>query len=87
MKAVPANQQVKDSHGEGQTSLEVRPNAVHDLLEMANGGEHRQYSFNHHAFVVVERLTHLQIGRITLFRVEAMIGKDDRSIFKRAMKG
>ena len=54
---------------------------MHDFLEMANGGQHGQNGFDNHAFIVAEWLTHLQIGRIALFGMEAMIGKDHRAIF------
>lgn len=90
LKAFPTNQQVEQGHCEGQSCLKISPSAVHDFLEMADGGQHGQYSFDNHALVVVERLTHLQVSRIASGGVKAMIGEHHRAIFEaldQGMKG
>jgi hypothetical protein len=38
MKAVPLNQKVKSRHRKGQASFEGWPNAMQNLLEMADSG-------------------------------------------------
>jgi hypothetical protein len=40
LNAIPLNKDIEHSHGEGQTALEVFPFSMHDLLEMANQGQH-----------------------------------------------
>lgn len=81
MEVLPTAQQVENGHRKGQTGLEVIPSTVYHLLEMANGGQHGKDRFDDHAFIMVEWLAHLQIGRITIFGMEAMIREDHRAIF------
>jgi hypothetical protein len=80
LEAIPAHQQVENSHRKGQTSLEVVPNTVHHLFEMADGGQHGEHGFDDHAFIVGIGRTRLQIGGIACFGMKAQIGEDHGAI-------
>lgn len=82
LKSMPVGQQIESSHGESQPSSEIMPAPVHHLFEMAYGGQHGEDSFNDHALVIGVTLTDLQIGWVILPGIEAMIGKNDRFLFK-----
>jgi hypothetical protein len=44
-------QQVKGRHGEGKPGVEIRPDSVHDLLEMGDEREHRQHGLDEYTVV------------------------------------
>ena len=50
---------------------------MHDVLEMTYVGEHRQDGFDEQADLPFASLAHLEILRLPVDLVEALIGKDD----------
>ena len=50
-QAMPLHQHMKRGHGECQTRLEILPDPVPHLLEVANHGEHRQHGLDEHTIV------------------------------------
>jgi hypothetical protein len=48
-QAIPLDQHIKGRHGEGESCLEIRPDSVHDLLEMADECQHREHRLHQQA--------------------------------------
>ena len=42
LKAMPLDQDIEGGHGEGEPGVKIRPDPVHDFLEVAHEGQHRQ---------------------------------------------
>lgn len=55
MEAIPTDKLIEKGHGKGQTGLDVILNAMHDLCEMANGGEYGKHGFDEHAFIMIDK--------------------------------
>ena len=43
LEAMPLDQDIKGGHGEREPGVEIRPDAMHDLFEMADQRQHREY--------------------------------------------
>jgi hypothetical protein len=82
LETIPTDQQVKNSHRKSQTSLEVSPITMGNLLEMANSSQHGKDRFDNHTLIVVKRFANLEIGRIALFGMEPKIGENNRTAFE-----
>src|SRR5215510_14536099 len=41
-QAIPLDQNIKSGHGTREPGVEIRPGPVHDFLQMADHGQHRQ---------------------------------------------
>ena len=80
---MPLNQHIEGRHSEREPGLEIRPDAVHDLLEMADERQHRQHRLHQHAVLPLATLTQFQIARIALGSMEAGITQDNHALLKR----
>lgn len=90
MQAMPLDKEIKSGHGESQAGLEILPSSVGQAFEMANGGEHREHGFHDHTHVPGFGFADLQVLRISLFGVKAMVCQDNHLVFKgldQGMKG
>ena len=48
---MPRSQDIKEAHGEGKPSLELRPGSMKDLLKAGNGGQHGEDGLDDHALI------------------------------------
>ena len=87
LKPVPLDQDIESGHGEGQTSLEIEPRPMTDLLEMTNDGQHRQDGFDHHTYIPGAARADFHVGRVACFGMEAGIGQDDHLLTKLGYQG
>jgi hypothetical protein len=67
----PLDQHVEGGHGERQARLKIRPAPMHDLFEMANKRQHREYCLDEHTFLPFAALTQFQVGGIALRGMKA----------------
>src|SRR3990172_8411201 len=73
LDAVPLDEQVEHCHGISQSALEISPNPVHHLLEMAHQGQHGEHRFDDHAGVPLAPLANLEVFRMPAFLDKAFI--------------
>src|SRR5262249_34471183 len=71
-----------DGHGEREPGVEIRPDAMHDPLEMADHSQHREYRFHQHAVLPLAPLTQLEIAGIALRGMEAGVAQDNHALLK-----
>lgn len=67
LDAIPLDEQVEHSHRVSQTALEISPNPVHHLLEMAHQGQHREHRFDDHAGIPLTPLANAEVFRMPVF--------------------
>ena len=79
---MPLHQHVEGSHGEREPGMEIRPDPVHDLLEMADERQHREHRLHQHAVLPRAALTQFQVAWIALGRMEAGITQDNHALLK-----
>src|SRR5215831_4769808 len=73
LEPMPLNQHIEGGHGEGQTRLKIRPAPMHDFLEVADQGEHRQDRLYQHTVLPLATLTQFEVGGIPLRGMKAGI--------------
>ena len=73
LEAMPLDQDIKGRHGERESSLEIRPHAVHDPLEMADQSQYGEHRLHQHAILPRAALAPCEVGRIALRRMEGGI--------------
>src|SRR2546425_6109009 len=82
LETVPLDQHIKGGHGEGEASLEVLPDPVHDLLEMADERQHGEHRLDEHTVLPRAALTQFEVGRIALRGMEGGITQDNHALFE-----
>src|SRR5205823_2493638 len=73
---------VEGGHGEREPGVEIRPDAMHDFLEMAHEGQHRQDCFHEDAILPLPPLTQFEVGGIPLGRMKGSITEDNHALLK-----
>jgi len=63
---MPLDQDIEGRHGERKPGVEIRPDAMHDLFEMADQGQHREHRLHEHAVLPLAALTQFEVGGIAL---------------------
>ena len=76
---MPLDEHIKRRHSEGEAGLEIRPDAVHHLLEVADQRQHRQHRLDKHAVLPLPALTQFQVARIALRSMEASVAQDNHA--------
>ena len=79
---MPLDEHIKRRHGKREACMEIRPDPVHDLLEMADQGEHRQDRLDQHTVLPLATLTQFEVGGIPLRGMKAGIAQDNHLLFK-----
>src|SRR5689334_5123772 len=74
-RSIPLRQQVESCHCEGQACLEVDPDTVSHMLDVANGVQHGKYRLNHHARVPLPSLAYEQVSGIALFEGKELVSQ------------
>ncbi len=73
LETMPLDQDIEGGHGEREPGVEIRPDAMHDLFEMADERQHREHRLHQHTVLPLAALTQFEIGGIALGRMEASI--------------
>ena len=79
---MPLDQYIEGRHGEREPSVEICPDAMHDLFEMADQRQHRQHRFDEDAVLPLPTLAEFEIARIPLGGMEAGVAEDNHVLFK-----
>ena len=67
---------MKASHSEDQPGLEILPDSVHNLCEVADQGQHRQHGCDVRTAIPLARPTRCQVGGVTVRHMESGITQD-----------
>src|SRR6266568_5050132 len=70
---MPLDEHIEGGHGEREPGVKIRPDPVHDSLEMADDGQHREHRLDEHAILPLPPLTQFEIARIPLGGMEGGI--------------
>ena len=82
LETMPLDQDIEGSHREGEPGVEIRPDAMHDLLEVAHDGQHREHGLHEHTVLPRAPRTQFEIARIALGSMEGRITQDNHLVFK-----
>src|SRR5713101_7219344 len=67
---MPLGWQIKRGHSEREPGMERRPDAVHDLLEVADEHQHREDRLHEHTVLPLATRTQCEVARIALRGME-----------------
>ena len=81
LEAMPLDQCIEGGHGERESGLEIRPAPMHDLLEVHDEREHREYRLYQQAVLPLATLTQFEIARIALGGMKGGITQDNHLVF------
>src|SRR6266487_1078719 len=79
---MPLDEHIESRHSGREASVEIGPDPVHDFLEVAYDGQHREYGLYQHAILPLPPLTQFEIGRIALGSMEAGITQNNHTLLK-----
>src|SRR5713101_9160176 len=65
-----------------ESRLEIRPDPMHDLFEVAHDGQHRQDRLHEDAILPLPPSTQFEVGGLTLGRMEGGITEDNHPSVK-----
>src|ERR687887_1996588 len=81
LQAMPLDEDIEGGHGERQARLKIGPAPVHDLFEMADERQHREYRLYQHTVLPLAALTQFEIARIPLGGMETGVTQDNHLVF------
>src|SRR5713101_5880921 len=81
-EAMPLDEHIEGGHGEREPGVEIRPAPVHDFLEVAHDGQHRQDRLHEDAILPLPPSTEFEVGGIPLGGMEGGITQDDHAPIK-----
>jgi len=81
---MPLNEHIEGGHGEREPGVKIHPDPVHDSLEMADDGQHRERRLDEHAVFPLAARTQFEVARIALSGMESRITQDNHPFFKLA---
>src|SRR5215813_4664476 len=81
LATMPLDQYVEGGHGERESGVEIRPDAMHDLFAMADERQHREHRLHQHPVLPLAALTQFQIAGIPLCGMESRITQDNHLVF------
>src|SRR4030095_433008 len=84
LETMPLDQYVEGGHGECEPGVEIRPDAMHDLFEMADERQHREHRLHQHTVLPLAALTQFEVAGIPLCGMESRITQDNHLVFKLA---
>src|SRR6266850_2608103 len=82
---MPLDQHIEGCHGERESGMEIRPDLMHRLLEVADQRQHREHRLHQHAVLPPPALTPCEVGRIPRGGMEGGIAQDNHPLFKAPM--
>src|SRR6266481_6949746 len=81
LETMPLDQYVEGGHGKREPGVEIRPDAMHDLFEMADERQHREHRLHEHTVLPLATLTQFEIARIALGGMETGVTQDNHLVF------
>jgi len=78
---MPLDEHIEGGHGKRESRLKIRPDTMHNLLEMADEGQHRQHRFDEDALLPLSPSTEFEIAWIALRRMKGHITQDNHLLF------
>src|SRR5712691_3326585 len=82
LETMPLDQHIEGGHGEGQTRLKIRPDPVHDPLEMTDERQHREHRLDEHTVFPLAALTEFEVGWVAFCSMEGGITQHNHPCFK-----
>ena len=82
-EAMPLDEHVEDGHGAREPGMKIRPDPVHDFLEVADERQHREHRFHQDAVAPLPALTEFEVRRIAFRGMEARVTQDNHVLLKR----
>ena len=79
---MPLDQHSEGGHGEREPGVKRRPDPVHDLLEVAHDGQHRQDRLDEDAILPLAALTQFEVAGIPLGSMKGGITQDNHPSVK-----
>jgi len=76
---MPLDEHSEGGHGAREPGVEIRPAPVHDLLEVAHDGQHRQDRLHEDAILPLPPSTECEVGGIPRGGMEGGITQDDHA--------
>src|SRR5262245_59364057 len=76
LQTVPLDQDIEGRHGECELGVEIRPDPMHDLFEMADERQHRQHRLHQYAVLPLLVLTEFEVGGVILSGMETSVAQD-----------
>ena len=70
---------MKSRHSEGEAGVEIFPDAVHHLLEVADHGQHGEHRLHEHAILPLAARTQFEVGGIALGGMETGVAQDNHA--------
>src|SRR5215831_4597935 len=80
LQTVPLDQDIEGRHGECEPDVEIRPDPMHDLFEMADERQHREHRLYQHAVLPLSALTEFEVGGVTLSGMETRVAQDNLAL-------
>src|SRR6266487_1122361 len=80
LETMPLDQHIEGGHGERQARLKIRLATMHDLLEVAHYGQHRQDRLYEDALLPLPPSTQFEVGGIAHGRMEGGITQDNHPL-------
>jgi hypothetical protein len=62
--------------------VEIRPDPMHDLLEVRDQSEHQEHRFHQHAVLPLAALTQFEVAGIPLRGMEGGVAQDNHVLFE-----
>src|SRR5215510_7654646 len=81
LETMPLDQYVEGGHGEREPGVEIRPDAMHDLFEMADERQHGEHRLHQPPVLPRAARTQLQVAWITLGGMEGGVAQDNHLVF------
>src|SRR5438105_2264529 len=82
LEALPLDQHIEGGHGEREPGVKIRPDAVHDLLKVADERQHRQHRLHEHTVLPLATRTQFEVARIALRGMEGGITENNHPAIK-----
>src|SRR6266851_141327 len=70
LETMPLDQDIEGGHGEREPGVEIRPDAMHHLFEMAHDSQHGEHRLDEHTVLPLATLTQFEIRRVPLGGME-----------------
>ena len=79
LEAMPLDQDIEGGHGEGEPGVQIRPDPVHDLLAVADDGQHGEPRVSQHTVLPRAPRTQCEVGGSACSRLERGITQDNQA--------